>query len=684
VRLQRRRGADGQDGVAEPEEYETIKGSKPGSRFLRLTRQGDRKLVRTGEGAFEATRAGSRPREGLGALLASIRGVVLGKPVASSELGHQRLSKKMALAIFSSDALSSSAYATEEILLVLVLAGASATVYSIPIALCIGLLATIVVVSYRQTIRAYPNGGGSYVVAQENLGPKAGLLAGSSLLVSYVLTVAVSTAACVAAITSAIPELRPERLYIALILVALLTLANLRGIRESASIFAIPTYFFIVTFGGMLATGLFRVLVLGQELEPPPLDDTVTIGAEALTVFLLLRAFSAGSAALTGIEAVANGVPSFKPPESQNAATTQVYMAAILMAFVVSATFLTHEAGIIPSHSRTVVSQLASSIFGDGAMFYVLQFATVMILILGANTAFAGLPNLTSVMARDGVMPKQFTFRGDRLAFSNGIIFLGVASALLLLIFNADTHRIIPLYAFGVFTAFTLSQAGMVVYARRNRLPGWHGAQVINGLGATVTGLVALIVLGTRFTEGAWLSIVVMVAIALVLQIIKNHYLDAEQQLAVGMTTTEGTTERAYASTNRQQSVIIPVDRLDRAVLRTVAYARSISPSAVAVHVADEAGEADELKRQWERSVPDTPLHVVESPYRSLVEPIVAYVEGLDRARPGGVITVVLPEFVPKRFWQKPLHNQLSVRLKKALINRPNTVVVDVPYHFTH
>jgi hypothetical protein len=286
-------------------------------------------------------------------------------------------------------------------------------------------------------------------------------------------------------------------------------------------------------------------------------------------------------------------------------------------------------------------------------------------------------------MAKDGVMPKQFTFRGDRLAFSNGIIFLGVASAVLLVIFNADTHAIIPLYAFGVFTAFTLSQSGMVIYARRNRLPGWRGAQLINGVGAAVTAFVALVVLSTRFVEGAWLSIVVMGAIALLLQVIRNHYRDAEVQLGAGMTTSEGATERAYASSNRQQSVIIPVEGLDRATLRAVAYARSISPSAVAVHVADEVGEADELKKQWERSIPDTPLRVVESPYRSLVEPIVAYVEGLDRARPGGVVTVVLPELMPKHFWQKPLHNQLSVRLKKALMNRPNTVVVDVPYHFT-
>jgi amino acid transporter len=684
VRLQRRRGANGSEpAVAEPEQYETIRGSKPGSRFLRLMRKGDQKLVRVGEGSFEATRVANVPTTSIGRLWANVRGVVIGRALASSELGHERLSKKMALAIFSSDALSSSAYATEEILLVLIIAGAASTVYSIPIALSIGVLCAIVVASYRQTIRAYPNGGGAYVVANENLSFGAGLFAGSALLVDYIMTVAVSTAAGVAAITSAIPELRPEAIEIALFFVLIVTLGNLRGIRESATIFAIPTYFFIFTFGGMLVVGLVR-LALGHDLEPPDVENHA-VGTGALTVFLLLRGFSSGSAALTGIEAVANGVPSFKPPEAKNAATTQVWMAAILIAFFVGTTYLAYEIGVLPSDEMTVVAQIAQAVFGQGAIFYVIQFATVMILILAANTAFAGLPTLASVMAKDQVMPKQFAFRGDRLAFSNGIIFLGLASAAVLIAFSADTHKIIPLYAFGVFTAFTLSQAGMVVHWRRHKEPGWRSAQIINAVGAVVTGIVAVIIVATKFTHGAWLSIVIMVVVALVLWRIREHYKDAERQLGLGADSAEDMAHRGYtASAATHQSVIIPVDRIDRSVLRTVAFARTISPAAVAVHVTDERVAAEELRKQWEDALPDTRLVIVESPYRSLVEPILAYIEGLDRTRPGGNVIVVLAEFVPKHFWQKFLHNQLSQRLKKALIDRPNTVVVDVRYHFDH
>jgi amino acid transporter len=683
VRLQRRRDNGSEQAVAEPEQFETVRGSKPGSRFLRLTRKGEQKLVRVGEGEFEATRVGSAPATGFGRLSAGVRSIVLGKALASSELGHERLSKKMALAIFSSDALSSSAYATEEILLVLIIAGTAATVWSIPIALSIGVLAAIVVASYRQTIRAYPNGGGAYVVANENLSFAAGLFAGSALLVDYIMTVAVSTAAGVAAITSALPELKPESIEIALFFVLVVTLGNLRGIRESASIFAIPTYFFIFTFGGMLAVGLIR-LALGHDLEPPDVENHA-IGAGSLTFFLLLRGFSSGSAALTGIEAVANGVPSFKAPEARNAATTQVYMAVILIAFFVGITYLAHQIGVLPSDDMTVVAQIAQSVFGEGPIFYVIQFATVMILILAANTAFAGLPTLASVMAKDSVMPKQFSFRGDRLAFSNGIIFLGIASAAVLIAFSADTHKIIPLYAFGVFTAFTLSQAGMVVHWRRHKEPGWRSAQLINAVGAVVTGIVAMIIVATKFTHGAWLSIVIMVVVALVLWRIRQHYLDAEGQLGLTVSTGEGPAQHAYtASAAGYQSVIIPVDRIDRSVLRTVAFARTISPAAVAVHVTDERASAEALRKQWEETLPDTRLVMVESPYRSLVAPIVAYIEGLDRTRPGGTIIVVLAEFVPKHFWQKFLHNQLSQRLKKALIDRPNTVVVDVRYHFDH
>lgn len=676
VRLQRRT----QNGAfTEPEMHETVHGSKPGTRFLRLTRSGDQKLRRVGEGEFEATKAASRPQTGMGKFIAKFRHVVIGEALASSQAGHQRLNKIIALAIFSSDAVSSAAYATEEILLVLILAGTGAMTKSIPIALAIGVLAAIVVVSYRQTIRAYPNGGGAYVVANENFGIFAALVAGSALLVDYIMTVAVSTASGVAAVTSAIPSLHTERVELALFFVLIITLGNLRGIRESGTIFAIPTYFFIFTFGAMLIVGLFKVVTTG--LTAPTPENVVQPGTETLTFFLLLRAFSSGCAALTGIEAVANGVPSFKPPESKNAGTTQMWMAVILMLFFVGTTVLAHRLEIQPSESTTVVAQIGQTVFGKNVFFYMIQVSTMMILILAANTAFAGLPTLASVMAKDEVMPKQFAFRGDRLAFSNGIILLGLASSAVLVVFGAETHKIIPLYAFGVFTAFTISQAGMVVHWRRTHEPGWRSATLINGTGAVATFIVAIIVVATKFTHGAWLSIAIMGALVAVLWMIRQHYASARSQLGQGVVPGDDLVERVRGQASRVLSVVVPVEEINRASLRTIAYARSISSNVVALHVTDERGSGESMRQQWEETVPDTPMVIVESPYRSLVEPIMAYIEGLDRTHPNGVVTVVLPEFVPKQFWQRYLHNQLSVRLKKALLNRPNTVVVNVPYH---
>jgi hypothetical protein len=409
----------------------------------------------------------------------------------------------------------------------------------------------------------------------------------------------------------------------------------------------------------------------------------VPLGTHAVTVFLVLRAFSSGCAALTGIEAIADGTPSFKPPEARNASITLAWMAAILASFFIGTTVLATQLDVVPSESETVVSQIAATVLGDGVLYYVVQATTAMILLLAANTAFAGLPILASVMARDGVMPKQFSFRGERLGFSNGIIFLGIASGAVLLIFSAETHSIIPLYAFGVFTAFTLSQLGMVIHWRRTQTARWRLYLGINALGAFATGVVAIIVGGTKFIDGAWLSMTAMALIFLVLWVIRRHYEDANAQLGRGLADTEDVAEHFFAaSAGRPQSVIVPVEGIDRAVLRTIAYARTLSPNAVAVHVTDEREQAEDLREQWEASIPDVRLVIVESPYRSLVEPIIAYVESLDRSQPNHIVTVVLPEFVPKHFWERFLHNQLSLRLKRALANRPNTVVVDVPFHF--
>jgi amino acid transporter len=677
VRVQRRR--DGASpGVAL---HETVQGSKPGSRFLRLPRLREQKLRRVGEDEFEVTRAGSEPTTRIGRAFASLRHLLLGDPLATSQLPAQRLPKVKALAIFSSDNLSSSAYATEEILLILILAGTGALTNAVPIAMAIALLAAVVATSYTQLVKAYPRGGGAYDVTQRNIGPAASLLAGSTLIVDYILTVAVSTAAGVAAITSALPELRDLRIEMAIGFVALLTLGNLRGIRESGTIFAIPTYFFILAIGSMIVIGGVR-LVLGHDISAAGTADQVEAGTQALSLFLILRAFASGAAALTGIEAIAEGTPSFKPPEAKNASITLIWMASLLAAFFLGTTVLATALDVVPSESRTVVAQIAIAVFGENVLFYMVQVATAMILILAANTAFAGLPTLASVMAREGAMPKQFAFRGDRLAFSNGIIVLGLASSAALVVFSADTHKIIPLYALGVFMAFTLSQWGMVVHWRRTRDPGWRFSLVLNAVGAIATGVVALIVGATKFADGAWLSLAAMALLMVLLWRIRAHYLDATAQLGRGLQGPVGVAEQFYvASAGRPQTVIVPVDEINRAVLRTVAYARTLSTNATAIHVTDERESAEALRKLWDESVPDVPLVIVESPYRSLVEPVLAYIEALDRTQPNQMVTVVLPEFVTRHFWQRFLHNQLSLRLKRALTNRANTVVVDVPYH---
>ena len=681
MRLPRRRGSNA-SAPLEPELHETVQGSRPGSRHIRLTRGRDQRLRRVGEGEFEATAAGSIPATRIGRALANIRHVVLGAPIASAHLAHERLSKVKALAVFSSDNLSSSAYATEEILLVLILAGTGALHYSVPIAIAIAALAAIVAFSYVQLVKAYPRGGGAYDVTKTNIGIYPGLLAGSTLIVDFILTVAVSTAAGVAAITSAIPELADIRIEMAIAFVSLLTLANLRGIRESGTLFAVPSYFFIATFGGMLAVGMVR-LALGHDMHTGGSDHVFESGTQAVTIFFLLRAFSSGAAALTGIEAIADGVPSFKEPAAKNASITLLWMAAILSTFFILTTVLANRLDVIPSHDQTVVAQIAEAVLGKGVFFYMVQVGTALILILAANTAFSALPTLASVMARDGVMPKQFLFRGDRLAFSNGIIVLGILAVLTLIAFDADTHKIIPLYAFGVFLAFTLSQAGMVVHWRRVKTPGWRMSLALNAFGMTVTGIVAIIVGATKFEAGAWLSMTAMAVLFVVLWRIHAHYKDATSQLGRDLVDANDVTQHFYGvSAGRPQTVIVPVDEINRAVLRTLAYARTLSQGAVAVHVTDDREAAEAFRTEWDESIPDVPLVVVESPYRSLVEPMLAYIDGIDRTQPNHMVTVVLSEFVPKHFWERYLHNQLSQRLKEALVKRPNTAIIEVPFHF--
>jgi amino acid transporter len=656
--------------------HEVRRGLKPGSRYIRIIPKAE-PLHRVGPAYLRATEVLLRPRAVPAQLWAGMRRLAIGSPLASSQAIHERLNKAKALAVFSSDALSSSAYATEEILLVLILAGTAALGVSLPVAGAIGALLLIVAFSYRQTVRAYPSGGGAYTVARENLGRTPGLVAGAALMTDYVLTVAVSISAGVAAVTSAVPELHDERVILALVFLWLIVLGNLRGIRESGTIFSIPAYLFIVSFGAMLVTGFVRS-VQGVEAEPPP-AETVAIGTSSLGLFLILRAFSSGCAALTGIEAMANGVPAFKPPESRNAAITLSWMAAILATFFVGLTILAHQFHVIPVEQPTVVSQVAKTAFGATPPYYIVQVATALILLLAANTSFAGFPQLASVMAKDRFLPRQFTFRGDRLAFSTGIIALGVLASALLLIYRAETHRLIPLYAVGVFTSFTLSQSGMVRHWLGTRGPGWRGSMLINGLGAVATAVVAVIVGGTKFVHGAWIVIVAIPIVVLMLDRIHHHYQRVSEQLAVREADLQPALPRR--GNHRAQNVIVPVDELNRAVLRTVDYARSLSDEVTAIHITDDPAEAEALRAEWEERVPDIPIVILESPYRALIAPFLAYVDALDRANPGGRITVVLPEFVPAQHWQRLLHNQPAVRLKHALQARPNTLVVNVPYH---
>jgi len=661
---------------------EVKRGTKPGSRYVRVQRRSERPFERLEEGEYRATDVALRPRSGAERVLRMIKRVVVGAPLATSQLAEERLSKFKALAIFASDNLSSSAYATEEMLLVLILAGTVAFNWSIPIVIAITALTALVALSYSQVIRGYPNGGGAYVVAKENLGLWPGLVAGASLMADYVLLVAVSVAAGVAAITSALPELHDYRVELSIGAVALVTLANLRGVRESGTLFALPTYCFIVSFSAMLATGLVR-LALGHDLTAAAPEHPVDPGTSAVTVFLILRAFSSGSAALTGIEAVSNGVPFMKPPEPRNAVIVLTWMVIILGAFFVGTSVLAHELDVVPSETKTVIAQIAETIYGRNAFFYVLQITTMFILILAANTSFAGLPSLASVMARDRVLPRQFSFRGDRLAFSNGIIVLGLASIGLLIVFQADTHRLIPLYAVGVFVGFTLSQAGLVRHWRKE--PTSSGARVsmvVNAMGAIITGAVTVVVTATKFIDGAWLTIGGIALLTFFFARIHHHYQRVYEQLAVTDAPARAPAPTAArAESRRGRLVLVPVDDLNQAVLRTVEFARTISDNVTAVHVTDEIDEADELRSRWEVLVPDTPIVIIESPYRSFIAPMLTYIDAMDQLDPEAYITVVLPEFVPAHFWEGLLHNQTAVRLKKALLRRPNTVLIDVPYH---
>lgn len=598
-----------------------------------------------------------------------VKRVFVGSPLPTAQSKHERLGKATALATFSSDALSSVAYATEEILLVLIVGGALALNYSLPIGLAIAILVVIVVSSYRQTIRAYPGGGGSYIVTKENLGLYPGLAAAAALLIDYVLTVAVSVASGVAAITSAAPVLRPYRVSLCVLAVAVIAVANLRGLRESGALFAAPTYLFVASMAAMLGYGLVGTAA-GFVAEAP--SHTGLPGLESVGLFLVLRAFSSGCAALTGVEAVSDGVPAFRPPQAQNARTVLAWLGVILVALFLGITYLAYDLAIVPSAEETIVSQIARHVYGTGFLYYELQAVTMLILLLAANTSFADFPRLSFFLARDRFAPRQFSNQGDRLVFSNGILILGSLAIALVIAFQGDTHALIPLYAVGVFLSFTLSQSGMVCRWLRLREEGWWWRAWVNGLGATVTGIVALTIGVTKFTHGAWMVILLIPALVGVFLLIHRHYEGVAAQLSL-----EGFELPPPVS----NVVLVLVGDLHRGVVTAIRYAQSLSPSPRAVYVELDPERTHRLEERWGKWGLGVPLIVLNSPYRSVLRPLLDYVDHiLEAGGPGQMVTIVLPEFIPARWWQHLVHNQTALLVKGAMLFRRGVAVTDVPY----
>lgn len=556
--------------------------------------------------------------------------------------------------------------------MVLMLAGGVAFVNSIPISLAIIGLLLIVILSYRQTIYAYPNGGGAYTVAHENLGEMPGLVAGAALLIDYVLTVAVSVAAGVAALTSAFPQLHGHNILLCLSAILIVSLLNLRGIRESTGIFAIPTYAFLFGILAMIATGFFK-LVSGTFTHIPPPEIAAQ---QPLTLFLLLRAFSSGGTAMTGVESVSNGVPVFRYPESRNASITLIIMASILAVMFFGITFLAYYHGVVPTPSETVLSQLARSIFGSSFPYYFIQFTTLGILILAANTSYAGFPRMASLLARDRYLPRQLTTLGDRLVFSNGIVILSVLSALLIVTFRANTHALIPLYAVGVFLSFTLSQYGMVRHAYKEKERGWIRHAILSAVGGTLTGVVTIIFAVTKFSQGAWIILVVLPLLILIFLKIKGHYLSVGRQLSL-----YGTDAVQSANTAVKHTVLIPISGVHKGVIEALKYAQSISPDVRAVYVEIDQNYTERLQEEWQKWGHGIPLVVLKSPYRSIMAPFLKYVDEVEDSQTDDILTIIIPEFVTAKWWQQLLHNQTAFLIRAALVFKRGKVVTSVRYH---
>jgi amino acid transporter len=609
-------------------------------------------------------------------MLSRARHLVLGSPLPTEQAAFRRLNKIRALAAFSPDALSSIAYANEEIFLALVVAGSAGLSLSLPTGLAITGLLTLVALSYFQTTQAYPSGGGSYIVARENLGTLPGLIAGAALLIDYVLTAAVSLTAGVAAIASAFPVVWPYRVQVALLLLAIVTLSNLRGLRETGTLLAVPVYLFVISYLAMIAMGVARAIAVG----PGSLPATAPAAIEPLTLILIVRAFSVGCTALTGIEAISNGVPAFQPPESKNAGRTLMVMALLMGVLFVGSIGLTQYLAVIPGPQETVTSALARLLLGSGPGYLLIQISTMLILAVAANTSFADFPRVASIMARDGYLPRQLASLGDRLAFNNGILLLATVTGVLIVIFGGDTHALVPLFAVGAFLAFTLSQSGMVVHWWRERDRGWRIKAALNGVGAAATGGTVVVVGVSKFVDGAWITILLIPIIVLGLLRIRSHYRAIAQELSLS---------RVPPSTRvpPRPRVVVPIAGVHRGMADAIGFARSISDDVTAVYVELEPGTGERVRERWERWWPEVPLAIVPSPYRSIVGPLLDFLDETDEQHDDGQLAaVVLPEFIPAEWWQNALHAQTAWLIRTALLYRRRHLgyqrtIIDVPFH---
>jgi amino acid transporter len=610
-------------------------------------------------------------------MLTHLKDFLIGPPLPTRELRDKKLNKIRALAAFSPDALSSIAYANQEIYLGLAVAGAAGLALAWPIGLAITGVLTLAAISYYQTIHAYPSGGGSYIVARSNLGTLPGLIAASALLIDYLLTAAVSLTSGVDAIASAFPSLWPYRISIALVILALITVANLRGLKETGTLMSIPVYLFLFTYFPMLVYGLIRLMIDGPSA---PVNIQPSMANQGITTFLILHAFATGCTALTGIEAISNGVPAFKSPETRNAGKTLIIMAVLMGILFLGSIGLTQFLGIVAGPQETILSALASRLLGRGPIYILIQITTMLILAVAANTSFADFPRVSAILARDGFLPRQFTSLGDRLVFQNGIVSLAVATGVLIFIFHGDSHMLIPLFAVGAFLAFTLSQAGMVLHWWRERGRGWIFKLIANGIGAIATFTTLIIVGYSKFMEGAWITALVIPVIVMGFYKIRSHYQDVGRELSL-----HGLPPSLKPVLSLR--IVIPISGVHRGIVDGVNFALSISSNVTAVYVELDPMETETVREKWNRWWPDVPLVVISSPYRSIIQPFLDFLDETDsQHNDGQLAAVILPEFIPAAWWQTLLHNQTAWLLKAALIYHRSKlghdrIIMDVPYH---